>query len=676
MTPYHLTHAQLDWNSDGTPVARDFDDVYFSNENGLAESRYVFIQQNQLEERWQSHQESRFVIAETGFGTGLNFLATWQAFHHFRQRHPNAPLRQLHFISFEKHPLTAQDLAQAHQAWAELGSYAQQLQQHYPLAIAECHRLILSEGEVTLDLWFGDLNDNLEKLPHPAQGLVDAWFLDGFAPSKNPDMWTPSLFNYMAKLGKAHSRCATFTSAGFVRRGLELAGFNMQKVSGYGKKREMLCGELTQKPLSTTERPLAPYTPVSDLKEVAIIGGGIASAALALALARRNIAVTLYCQDEQAAQGASGNLQGAVYPLLNAQHDVISRLFAPAFLYARQFIQQAAQISEFDHQWCGLNQQLTAKLAPLSQATFPPELVQRQTPEQSSQQAGLTLTSSSLFYPLAGWVSPYQLTQNLLKALAQQGKITLNYQHKVQQLTWLPTQNNWQLTGWHQTAEFTANHHCVIIANGHQFDELTQSQALPLSKIKGQVSHIPTTNQLQRLKTVLSYDGYLTPHNPNNQQHCLGASYDRSQLNTDFDPIAQTQNRQHLLDCYPKEAWTAEIDISSHQARQAIRCVSRDHLPYVGQLGDFDRIVNQYQALKNKQDPSLKLAQQPNLYVLLGLGSRGLCTAPLLAEVLVSQLCGDPIPLPAEILAQLHPSRLWVRRLQKGKAASQIRKTP
>ncbi len=179
-----ITHAQLDWNESGTPVSDQFDDVYFSNVNGLEETRYVFLKQNRLPERWHDFEQPRFVIAETGFGTGLNFLAVWQWFEQFRQQNPNAALQELHFISFEKYPLSQQDLVKAHESWPELAAYAKQLQAHYPIAVPECHRIVLADGAITLDLWFGDIKDCLPSVPTPSQGVVDCWFLDGFAPSK------------------------------------------------------------------------------------------------------------------------------------------------------------------------------------------------------------------------------------------------------------------------------------------------------------------------------------------------------------------------------------------------------------------------------------------------------------------------------------------------------------
>ncbi|NCO45492.1 MAG: bifunctional tRNA (5-methylaminomethyl-2-thiouridine)(34)-methyltransferase MnmD/FAD-dependent 5-carboxymethylaminomethyl-2-thiouridine(34) oxidoreductase MnmC, partial [Vibrio sp.] len=145
-----ITNATLGWNEAGTPVSDQFDDVYFSNVNGLEETRYVFLSQNHIPQRWHQYDQKRFVIAETGFGTGLNFLAVWQEFDAFRQQNPNAPLQALHFISFEKYPLNKHDLITAHQAWPELATYAKKLQQHYPIAVPECHRIVLDDGAITL----------------------------------------------------------------------------------------------------------------------------------------------------------------------------------------------------------------------------------------------------------------------------------------------------------------------------------------------------------------------------------------------------------------------------------------------------------------------------------------------------------------------------------------------
>ncbi|EIN2178093.1 tRNA (5-methylaminomethyl-2-thiouridine)(34)-methyltransferase MnmD, partial [Salmonella enterica subsp. enterica serovar Kentucky] len=184
MKQYAIQPATLEFNAEGTPVSRDFDDVYFSNDNGLEETRYVFLGGNRLAERFPVHSHPLFIVAESGFGTGLNFLTLWQAFDGFRSAHPQATLQRLHFISFEKFPLTRDDLALAHQHWPELAPWAEQLQAQWPLPLPGCHRLLLDRGRVTLDLWFGDINELTDQLDATLNQTVDAWFLDGFAPAK------------------------------------------------------------------------------------------------------------------------------------------------------------------------------------------------------------------------------------------------------------------------------------------------------------------------------------------------------------------------------------------------------------------------------------------------------------------------------------------------------------
>ncbi|OEF23708.1 bifunctional tRNA (5-methylaminomethyl-2-thiouridine)(34)-methyltransferase MnmD/FAD-dependent 5-carboxymethylaminomethyl-2-thiouridine(34) oxidoreductase MnmC [Vibrio rumoiensis] len=671
-----IRNAQLDWNESGTPISNQFDDVYFSNANGLEESRYVFIQQNHLTTRWDTFKKSRFVIAETGFGTGLNFLAVWHAFKQFRQQTPDAALTQLHFISFEKYPVNIDDLIKAHHAWPELADLAKELQQHYPIAVPECHRLVLADGMITLDLWFGDIHDSLPKIAQNEEGLVDAWFLDGFAPSKNQDMWNDALFSGMAKLTKSQGTCATFTAAGFVRRGLIDAGFDMKKVKGFGTKREMIAGTLTQKIAQTNIAPWfqrVPSSHISTEDNIAIIGGGIASATLALALHRRGVNVTLYCEDNTPALGASGNRQGALYPLIAEPEAPLNRFFAPAFLFARQLVKQASQQLEFDHDFCGVtqlawNDKAKSKLDKMLLNQYPERLLQSLNAEETSETLGLEVDVDSIYYPLGGWLCPQQLTQALIYELDRQPNFDARFETKIKSLVFNTEDESWNLTSGDQSF----HHGCVVVANGHQFSRFEQLQPIAATSVKGQVSHIPTTDTLAKLNTVLCYDGYMTPQNTNNGHHCIGASYDRSHIDHEFDPDAQLSNGERLKNCIPNQRWPNDVDTSGNQSRQGIRSVTRDHLPFVGNVCQFEPVVQGYaeldpQILRKRSDLMPDVPIYPNLFCMVGLGARGLCSAPLLAETLASQIVGDPLPLPIEVLEKIHPARMWVRKMLKGR---------
>lgn len=662
MSQTSLHHARLDWNEAGTPVSSDFGDVYFSNDNGLSETRYVFLQQNRLPARFSHHDSDSFVIGETGFGTGLNFLATMAAF--LEQAPQSGNGSRLHFISFEKYPLTQRDLSKALAAWPELAPLSQDLIAQWPLPVQGCHRLQFAKGRIRLDLWFGDIKEMLPQVPHQEGGLVDAWYLDGFSPAKNPEMWTQALFDGLARLARPDASIATFTCAGFVRRGLIAAGFAMKKVKGHGSKREMLIGDRTDKqPVQT----IAPWyaRPAGPDGEVLIIGGGIASAMTALSLVERGRRVTLLCEGREPATGASGNRQGALYPLLNGEHDALSRFYSLAFGYARQRLLALAERHPIAFDLCGVVQlgyddKSSAKLAKMSQGPFPPELMHSLSATEAERIAGLPSGHSGVSYPLGGWLCPADLTRAAIREAQASGLLQVEYDTPI-------TTIDERADGWRVESDTGRQWQAptLVVAAGHQLPALLPFAELPLYPVRGQVSHVPTTASLSRLKTVLCYDGYLTP--AHNHQHCIGASYGRNQNSLEFRAEEQQQNQARLQACLPDQVWPAEVDISGNEARVGVRCASRDHLPVVGPIARLTNLADHYAQLQRDQQNAAPLPLHPGLYVLGALGSRGLCSAPLCGELLASEICGDPLPLSADLLEALHPARYWVRKLLKGK---------
>ncbi|ELY4776443.1 bifunctional tRNA (5-methylaminomethyl-2-thiouridine)(34)-methyltransferase MnmD/FAD-dependent 5-carboxymethylaminomethyl-2-thiouridine(34) oxidoreductase MnmC [Cronobacter turicensis] len=669
MKPIAIQPASLTFNNEGTPVSRDFDDVYFSNDDGLEETRYVFLNGNQLPERFMTHPRDSFIVAESGFGTGLNFLTLWQAFAAFRDAHPDAALQRLHFISFEKFPLTPADLASAHAHWPELAPWAQQLQAQWPMALPGCQRVLLDDGRVTLDLWLGDINALVDTLDDTHNRQVDAWFLDGFAPSKNPDMWTPGLFAAMARLARPGGTLATFTSAGFVRRGLIDAGFNVMKRKGFGRKREMLTGALSVDVPPPVRAPWYARRPASGDKDVAIVGGGIASALLALALQRRGWQVTLYCEDDAPAQGASGNRQGALYPLLSHHDAALAAFFPAAFTFARR-LYDALPVS-FDKEWCGVTQlgwdeKSQTKISQMLELGLPESLARGVDSDTVRERSGVETGCGGIEYPQGGWLCPAQLTAGVV-TLAQAHGLRVHYGHRVSALH--PENGGWRLDF---ASGAQARHAVLVLANGHQLSGFPQTETLPVYPVGGQVSHIPTTPGLGALRQVLCYDGYLTPQNPANGMHCIGASYHRGVSEMRYQEEDQQHNRQRLIDCLPAAAWTQDVDISAGDARCGVRCATRDHLPMVGNAPDYAATLRDYATLSHHASAPETVAPAPvleNLFVLGALGSRGLCSAPLVAEILASQMNGEPLPLDGATLAALNPNRLWVRKLLKGRAA-------
>ena len=674
-----INNANLIWNEHGEPSSSMFNDIYFSTTDGLCESLYVFIEQNNLYQRWLNCTHSFYVIGETGFGSGLNFLVTWRAFQQFKNENPNHILKRLHFISFEKYPLTSQDLINSHARWPDLASFSHQLQTQYPMTIAGCHRLSFDipndkNCQIVLDLWFGDINETITQIACHNVGVVDSWYLDGFAPTKNPDMWHQGLYDNMAKLSKDNASLATFTAAGDVRRGLIKAGFVVKKVKGFGKKREMITALFSREKLTTNQSPwfhrpaLEPSTLTS--QKIVIVGGGLASATLALALARRGLNCQILCQDSQLAQGASGNLQGGFYPLINSQHDHLSQFYSQAFNfglnYYRPFLTKGGEKNNNSGEFCGViqiphnNKTALAHDKIINTDLFPNDLVSQLDHHQASQISGIALTTNALHYPQGGWLSPKSLTEVIIKQACSTANIEVVFNDKITALSFQQTQ--WQLK--HSNNEISMAD-TVILANGHGLSEFEQTKQLPLYATAGQVSHLSNVDALTPLKTVLCYQGYLTPSSNNIQ--CLGASFNRDITGYAVNDDEHTQNIEKLTQDIPH--LTEQSLLANHVVggKVGVRMSVKDHLPMIGSVPDYVNTKTSYDDLhKGRSEHTYDNSPtHPNLFMLGGLGSRGLCSAPLLAELLASQLTGEPMPLPLPLLNQLNPNRYWIKQLKK-----------
>lgn len=663
-----LNSANIQFNKDGNPVASDFDDVYFSQVSGLLETEYVFVENNHLLQRWQSFHQPHFVIAETGFGTGLNALVTFEKFSRFRQQNPNAVLKTLYFISTEKFPLSQQDLHQALLQWPTLSTFIEPLLQQYPVAVEGCHRMIFADGAIVLDLWLGDLQHSLPKWQSQTSGRVDAWYLDGFAPSKNPEMWSNSLFEKMALLANDNCTFATFTAAGFVKRGLMNVGFTVEKRKGFGRKRDMLAGHIKRPQRTSSLRGYfkrnSAEKSTASASNLAIIGSGLAGANTAFALAQKGLSSTIYCKDQQAAQGASGNPQAGFYPQLNAEAGFTSQIQALSFQFAVNRYNTLTKMGyKFDHDWCGVvqlgfNAKVLARQHKLIKNQHWPEaLIEAVNQHQVEALAGVPLPYSGLHIPLGGWVNPAQLIEALLKAADKEAGSQLVCNKTLVALE--RQDEHWRMC-WNDGTESCAN--TVIFATGSDSHYLDFCDQLPTRLVRGQVEAIPTQTPLTALKTVLCHKGYLTP--AYNQHHALGSTYIKNDTNTDYRASEQQLNLSMQEKAMSKCDWIEQIEAGS-RGRAAIRCGAPDHLPIVGAIPDTDKQKQQYsdlyKALPNHHYEDA--LDHPNLYILTGLGSRGLTTSALMAELLASQIAGHPLPLAKELLNALNPNRFLIKDL-------------
>ncbi|MFN6962077.1 MAG: tRNA (5-methylaminomethyl-2-thiouridine)(34)-methyltransferase MnmD, partial [Rhodocyclaceae bacterium] len=333
--------AELAFDGNGTPFSASFGDVYHSASGGLEQARHVFLAGNDLlggTSRWRNRPS--FSILETGFGLGLNFLVTWQAW----RDDPARPDR-LHYFAIEKHPFRRDDLARLHARFPSLAPFASDLQKSWPSLIRGFHRLHFAGGAVTLTLIF----DAVQTAANDIAGQFDAFYLDGFSPAKNPEMWSAKLCEALAWLAAPGATLATWTVAGDVRRNLSAAGFTLERRPGFGAKREMLVGRYTGGAVLPA--------PTSSGKRIAVIGAGIAGLACAERLAARGCEVTLFERRSHIAAETSGNHQAILLPALAVDATRLSRLNQVAFLYAlRRLDDLAAAGHAVAHGLCGVFQ--------------------------------------------------------------------------------------------------------------------------------------------------------------------------------------------------------------------------------------------------------------------------------------------------------------------------------
>ena len=655
-----MPHAQLDWDDHGRPRSRVFDDVYFSDQSGLEETRYVFLEQNRLAERFAAlPANGRLVIGETGFGTGLNFLCAWQLF----EQHAVAGAR-LHFVSVEKYPLTPADLHRALALWPELKPLADQLLKHYVAIHPGFQRITLAGGRVTLTLLIGEA---LEQLPQ-LDAQIDAWFLDGFAPAKNPDMWTAELFVELARLAAPGSTISTFTSTGWVRRLLNAAGFKMKRTPGIGHKWEILRGEFLGWPAEAAAPvPAKPWfarpAPLRGERRALVIGAGLAGCATASSLAARGWHVSLLERHAEVAQEASGNPQGVLYLKLSAHGTALSQLIVSGFGYTRRLLETLQRSTDWDD--CGVlqlafNAKEAERHGQLATA-FPEDLLQWLEQPEAQARAGVGVAHGGLFYPEGGWVHPPALCQ----AQAMHVNIELLSHHHALELRKVADQ--WQAFDGERLLASAA---VVVLAGAADIKRFAQSAELPLKRIRGQITRLAETAESHALATVVCAEGYVAPARLG--EHTLGASFDFN--SDDLTPTtAEHQGNLAMLEEISSDL-LARLNISEQplehlEGRAAFRCTSPDYLPIVGPLADRAAFVQTYAALSKdaRQVPDNPCPWLDGLYVNSGHGSRGLITAPLSGELLAAWLDNEPLPLPRSVAEACHPNRFALRQLIRGK---------
>lgn len=670
-----IQKSSLIFQDNGTPFSQHFNETYFDSESGYEQSQTAFIDANNIFERLKNNDKP-FTIAETGFGIGLNFLLTLRVY----QKLLNTPLDQsndlealtsnkFHFISVEKFPLTKLQLSKSVALFPDLHPFYLPLLDQYPesieLSVDEKFEFSFFNGNVTFTLYIGDATDTYSRLATPKEGLIDVWYLDGFSPSKNPEMWSPELFEQVARLAKEQSTLSTSTHVDFVRNKLTDVGFRFEKKDMSELAKNTL--KATYQKSKTIGRGYQHRPKINKPQDVAIIGGGIASACVSYYLTSQGINVTLYCKDEALAQGASSNAIAALFPLLHQQKDDISEFYETAFWRAKKLYNDLLdQGFSFSHKWCGLldvsykeslknRQTLFEKIG-----AWPNELIHSVNAEQANQLSNIDINHGGLFMPKAGWIAPKELVLALFEAAKSTHKLRIKKNIKIESIQQNEDQS-WQLN----SAKEQFNENVLVVCSGADSIKINTINELPLTSVRGQITSMASDNNVGKLSTVICHKGYLTPAHKN--IHCIGATFDKNSFDIVANPQDDEYNINMLNQCLPNlTKWTLDDKVT---AKARLRCMTPDHLPLVGAMPNINAHTEVYAHLR--KDKNWKFYEQTpvinNLYVLTGLGARGLCSAPLTAEILTAELCGTPYPVDSKMLFNLSPNRFVIRDLIKRK---------
>lgn len=651
--------ADLIWQ-EGLPFSKLFNDVYFSRNNGLEEKRHVFIEGNHLPERWEAMSTAgseSFVIGETGFGTGLNFLLTWSLW--LRHAPQSATL---HFFSCEKFPLKPDDLQTALALWPELQKQSDALIANYPILTPGFHHLKFENGRVNLTLMLGEASDCYKQLllcgdiqleAELRDCFFDAWYLDGFSPSKNQGIWDLDLLHSLALLSKPGTSLTSYSVASLVRANLAAVGFTVEKTKGFARKNEMTIAHFNSLALAklkdrTTPWHIAKTVKVKDKKAI-VLGAGLAGCYTAHALASRGWQVSLLDAEQKPGLGASGNTQAVLYPKFSAHRSPLTLFMLSAFLYASRSYSQLLQQASLG-QLKGSLQLAYDEKEELSQADlqtwlrYYPELGQLLSRERASELAGIELNSSGLFIPLSGWLNSQALCHHLL----QTPGIVWSPGTQVETIHY--ENNLWQLAG--QSAEI------LILCNGYQAKQFAETAGLPIKSIAGQMTLISANSNTSRLKVPLCGDGHVLPEHQG--LHAIGASYHLGSTSNCYSDKDDQINLQRLDALVNSTLWTKDVKGSW----SGVRAATTDYLPLVGPVAIDEQFKAEFASLaaNSKRWLPFSGSYYPGLFICAGFGSRGLTTVPLAAEYLAALINREPCIIPREMAQSLSPARF----LRKG----------
>ena len=604
----------------------------------------MFVGGNGLPARWGGARV--FTVLETGFGMGLNFLTTWTAW-----RADPARSERLHFVSIEKHPFTREGLATLHARYPEFVALGSELQAAWPLALPGLHRLHFDSGRVTLTLAFADDADALPKLRLAA----DAIYLDGFAPDRNPEMWSAAVMKALARLARPGATAATYATARAVRDALAGAGFVAELRPGFGRKRQMLVARYAppRPPRATAAAP-----PRWSERRAIVIGAGLAGAAVCERLAARGWAVELIERHPAPAAEASGMPAGTFHPQVSRDDSILSRLTRAGFLYALGNW-RALESSGHRFAWaqCGVMQiardaREEKRMADSVRAMGSPAGYVDYLPRaDAGRRMGLAARTGGLWFPAGGWIRPVELVSALLDAARQ----SLTF-HPVRTVNALVRDgNHWRAVEADGTLIAAAS--VVVLANSHDATRLVPHD-VELKRVRGQLTCLPP-GSIELPGMVLAGAGHLIP--AADGAAVVGSTYDFEDEDPEPRASGHAGNLERLELLLPGS--TARLDPAQLAGTVGFRCVTPDRMPLIGRLPDAE-------ARASAAARSGKRAQEPprleGLYGAFGYASRGLTWSMIGGELIASEMEGEPLPVEGDLADAVDPARFALRRARRG----------
>ncbi|MDY0746150.1 FAD-dependent 5-carboxymethylaminomethyl-2-thiouridine(34) oxidoreductase MnmC [Paucibacter sp. R3-3] len=626
-----LVHARIDFSDPAAPGAPDFGDVYHSRAGALGQARHVFLGGNGLPGRWAGRE--RFVMLETGFGLGNNFLAAWDAW-----RQDPARCRHLLYIGIEKHPARRDDLQRAHAA-SPLPDLAAQLVAAWPPLTPDLHALDFENGGIRLLLAQGDVHRWMREL---VADDVDAFCLDGFSPAQNPDMWDGHLLKALGRRAAPDATAATWSVAPQVRAGLAAAGFEVERQRGFANKGGMCVAQY--RPRHIAQRPAARAPLAPGAREALIIGAGLAGAACAWALAREGIASTVIDTRPGPAQGASGNPAGLFHGTLNPDDGLHARFNRAAALATERALRELPPMPGLQRGLLRLEQErdAAAMQALIDRLGLPPDYVQALDRDAARAASGLPgLPSPAWFYPGGGALTPSAYARAMLDAANTRWR-----QARVGALR--RAGDGWQVLA--DDGSTIGEAPLVVIAAGHEGQALLDGLP-PLLCQRGQLTHLARSAVPPRIP--VAGLGYAIPDGTGGLW-CGAASHDG-----DMQPALRSEDQAANLAQWSRLSGEPQASETPLAGRVAWRLAAPDRLPLVGGLPDGTA------GTAARMDQPRFIPRLPGLAVCTAFGSRGITWAALCGQVLAAQVTGAPLPLEASLVDAIDPARFLVRQQRR-----------